>query len=84
MSATGAVQASSIAPEAFNNQLPQPDDPDKSDDLLYDLHHMAACDTQPFDAALATMTASDRDAALLAKSRDNVQLLFNRLFQLEG
>ena len=77
------VSARDIAPDTFDRALPQPDDPEKIDDLEYDLHHLVACDTQPRDNELATASHGIRNSALLASARDNVQLLFNRIFQLE-
>ena len=82
-SSSAVVSGRDLVPDAFDRALPTPDDPDKVDDLEYDLHHLVACDAQPRDEDLARGAHGPRNAALMASARDNVQLLFNRLFQLE-
>ena len=82
-SSSAVVSARDLAPDAFDRALPTPDDPDKIDDLEYDLHHLVACDAQPRDDDLAKCAHGPRNTALMASARDNVQLLFNRIFQLE-
>ena len=78
------VSGRDLAPDAFDRSLPGCDDPDKADDLGYDLHHLVACDAQPRDGpALARMSVALRNQALHKSARDNAQLLFNRIFQLD-
>lgn len=59
-----------------------PDDPNKVDDLEYDLGNLMAFDSHPVDAE-AYRKAKNKDEFLRAHARDNVQLLFNKIFQLE-
>jgi regulator of ribosome biosynthesis len=82
-SSSGLLKGSDIAPTAFDTSIPGPDDPDKVDDLQYDLHHMVATDSQPVDEDIKQLSIIARNERLLASARDNAQLLFNRLFQLD-
>ena len=82
-SSTAVVRGSDIAPSVFDTALPGTDDPDKMDDLQYDLHHLVATDSQPVDESIKTLAPSTRNIQLHAAARDNVQLLFNRIFQLD-
>lgn len=51
---------------------------DKEDDLMYDLGHLYAYDPSPIDEA---EMASGSEAYLLRMTRENVQLLTNRLYE---
>lgn len=82
-SSTQLLRGSDIAPGIFDTALPGTDDPDKMDDLQYDLHHLVATDSQPIDEDIKTLPAPARNQQLHAYSRDNVQLLFNRIFALD-
>ena len=59
-----------------------PDDPNKTDDLEYDLGNLMAFDSHPIDPK-ALHSAQNKELFLRAHARDNAQLLFNRIFQLE-
>jgi regulator of ribosome biosynthesis len=82
-SSSDVITGRDIAPSAFNREVPGPDDPDKIDDLQYDLHHLVATDSQQVDEYIKTISILARNERLLASARDNAQLLFNRIFQLE-
>ena len=82
-SSTAVLSGRDIAPSAFDRSIPGPDDPNKVDDLQYDLHHMVATDSQPVDEDIKALSILARNERLLAAARDNAQLLFNRLFQLD-
>ena len=82
-SSSGVVSGRDIAPSAFDISIPGCDDPDKNDDLAYDLHHLVAVDSQPVDEDIKSVSTIERDQILFASARDNAQLLFNRIFALD-
>ena len=82
-STSGVVAASDIAPAAFRRAPAQAaGTAGRADDLRYDLGHLMACDTHPFDVEGAAHAPEGAEAFLRAQSRGNVQLLLNRVFNL--
>nr|CCA18239.1 ribosome biogenesis regulatory protein putative [Albugo laibachii Nc14] len=67
-----ALKAAEVAPAAYANK--KNSDVKKEDDLEYDLGNLAAFDTHPYKYT------NEKDLALF--TRENVQLLVNRLFTL--
>ena len=82
-SSGGVVSAASIAPGAFSRPPAQAaGTAGRADDLKYDLGHLMACDTHPYDVEGAAHCPEGAEAFLRAQSRGNVQLLLNRVFNL--
>jgi len=82
-SSSVVVSAADLAPAAFNRAPAQSaGTAGRTDDLVYDLGHLMACDTHPFDAEGAAHAPEGAEAFLRAQSRGNVQLLLNRVFNL--
>ena len=61
------------------------DDTEKEDDLTYDLGNLAAFDTHPISMQdiNANGGLSNIDTFLIKHARDNAQLLFNQIFNLD-
>ena len=55
--------------------------PDKADDLEYDIGNLMATDSQPMDPR-PFKAVGTRETFLASLSRDNIQLLVNRIFDL--
>lgn len=55
--------------------------PDKADDLEYDIGNLMATDSQPMDPR-PFKSKGTRETFLASLSRDNIQLLVNRIFDL--
>ena len=77
-------------PTPANANAPQfrgaaPDDPDKEDDLTYDVGNLACFDTHPISLQEVNAQGglSSVDKFLIKHARDNAQLLFNQIFNLE-
>ena len=82
-SSSAVVSAADLAPAAFNRAPAQSaGTAGRTDDLVYDLGHLMACDTHPFDTEGAAHAPEGAEAYLRAQSRGNVQLLLNRVFNL--
>ncbi|GAB5029809.1 ribosome biogenesis regulatory protein [Nannochloropsis oceanica] len=71
------VKATELIPKAFNGTVAVPEE--KSDDLLYDLHHLAAVDSHPVD--LENFQANP-EKYLLESATFGLQGIIDRLFEL--